>query len=169
MAPAATPETRIARAAAPLIAAGHPTGPARSGMLLGVLALAAPERAAVRAGCRGARRGGTAVGAAPAAAAALAVTLPNQCGLGGDLLAVVRRPDGGMVAGDGAGTGAPRVGRGGPRPGGWGGRGDAGPRARHGHGPRRGRRLGRPARRGRGAPVAGGLRIPERSPGQRPA
>src|SRR4051812_1061605 len=109
MAPAATPETRIARAAAPLIAAGHPTGLARSGMLLGVLALAAPERAAVRAGCRAARRGGTAVDAALAAAAALAVTLPNQCGLGGDLLAVVRRPDGSMVAVDGAGTAARRV------------------------------------------------------------
>src|SRR3954451_24116126 len=83
MAPAATPETRIARAAAPLIAAGHPTGPARSGMLLGVLALAAPERAAVRAGCRAARRGGTAVDAALAAAGGLAGDLAHPCGVGG--------------------------------------------------------------------------------------
>jgi gamma-glutamyltranspeptidase/glutathione hydrolase len=38
------------------------------------------------------RRGGTAADAAIAANAVLAVTLPNQCGLGGDLFAVVHRP-----------------------------------------------------------------------------
>jgi gamma-glutamyltranspeptidase/glutathione hydrolase len=38
------------------------------------------------------RRGGSAADAAIAANAVLAVTLPNQCGLGGDLFAVVHRP-----------------------------------------------------------------------------
>jgi gamma-glutamyltranspeptidase/glutathione hydrolase len=46
---------------------------------------------ATEAGVDALRRGGTAVDAAIAANAVLAVTLPNQCGLGGDLFAVVHR------------------------------------------------------------------------------
>ena len=42
--------------------------------------------------------GGNAVDAAIAANAAIAVTAPHLCGMGGDLLAVVRTPDGEIVA-----------------------------------------------------------------------
>ena len=54
-------------------------------------------------------RGGNAVDAAIAANAAIAVTAPHLCGMGGDLFALVRTPDGevaGMDASGHAGQGA---------------------------------------------------------------
>ena len=53
---------------------------------------------AVTAGDDVLRAGGNAVDAAVAAAAALAVVAPDQCGLGGDALLLVRRPDGAVAA-----------------------------------------------------------------------
>ncbi len=55
-------------------------------------ALAAPHPAAVTAATAAVRRGGNAIDAALAAAAALTVVYPHQCALGGDLIALVRRP-----------------------------------------------------------------------------
>ena len=53
---------------------------------------------AVTAGDDVLRAGGNAVDAAVAAAAALAVVAPDQCGLGGDALLLVREPDGAVAA-----------------------------------------------------------------------
>jgi gamma-glutamyltranspeptidase len=58
------------------------------------VALAAPHPLAVRAGEEVAARGGNAVDAAVAAAMTLTVVYPHMTGVGGDLFAVVRRPDG---------------------------------------------------------------------------
>lgn len=67
-----------------VVACGHPLG---AGAALDVLAA-----------------GGGAADAAVAAAAALSVVLPDACGLGGDVMALVRRPDGGMRAYNGSGA-----------------------------------------------------------------
>ena len=64
---------------------------------LGV-AVAAPHTLAVEAGLEAAAAGGNALDAALAAAAVLVVAYPHQCGLGGDLTALVRDPDGSVVA-----------------------------------------------------------------------
>jgi gamma-glutamyltranspeptidase len=58
------------------------------------VAVAAPHPAAVDAARAVAAQGGGAVDAALAAAAALTVAYPHQCSIGGDLIALVRSPDG---------------------------------------------------------------------------
>ncbi|MFT4305872.1 MAG: gamma-glutamyltransferase, partial [Microbacterium sp.] len=69
-----------------------------------MLALAAPHPEAVAAGERAVAAGGNALDAALAAAAMLAVVYPHQCALGGDLIALVRAPDGRTIAVVAAGT-----------------------------------------------------------------
>ena len=90
-------------------------------------------------------RGGNAVDAAIAANAAIAVTAPHLCGMGGDLFALVRTPDGevvGLNASGRAGHGRRRRGaaRRGPH------RDAAAPRHPHGHRARLRRRLDAAAR-----------------------
>ncbi|HEY0277256.1 MAG TPA: gamma-glutamyltransferase [Solirubrobacterales bacterium] len=62
------------------------------------LALASPQESATAAGVEGFERGGNALDAALATALSLAVVYPNNCALGGDLIALVRRADGSRVA-----------------------------------------------------------------------
>ncbi len=62
------------------------------------LALASPQASATAAGARAFERGGNAIDAALATALSLAVVYPNNCALGGDLIALVRRADGSRVA-----------------------------------------------------------------------
>jgi gamma-glutamyltranspeptidase/glutathione hydrolase len=61
--------------------------------------MAAPHAAATRAGADAFERGGNAIDAALAAAVTLAVVYPHNCGVGGDLFAVVQRAetDGGHI------------------------------------------------------------------------
>ncbi|WP_413601041.1 gamma-glutamyltransferase [Curtobacterium sp. Curtsp57] len=56
------------------------------------IAVAAPHPAALDAAAEAVAAGGDAVDAALAAAAALTVVYPHQCSIGGDLVALVRRP-----------------------------------------------------------------------------
>ncbi len=58
------------------------------------VAVASPLRMATEAGLDAGRRGGNAIDAALATAAVLTVAYPASCGIGGDLLALVREPDG---------------------------------------------------------------------------
>lgn len=60
-------------------------------------ALATPQRDATLAGAAAFEAGGNALDAALASAAVLTVTYPHNCGLGGDLFALVRTPDGATV------------------------------------------------------------------------
>ena len=62
------------------------------------IAVAAPHPAAVDAAAEAVAAGGDAIDAALAAAAALTVVYPHQCGLGGDLIALVKRPGQGVTA-----------------------------------------------------------------------
>ena len=68
------------------------------------LAVSCGHPLAVQAALRVGAAGGNAADAAAAAAAALAVILPDACGLGGDLLCIVRRPDGTTIAVNGVGA-----------------------------------------------------------------
>jgi gamma-glutamyltranspeptidase len=61
-------------------------------------AIATPHTLATEAGAVAFERGGTAVDAALAAAVTLAVSYPHNCGVGGDLFALVQRPDGATIA-----------------------------------------------------------------------
>jgi gamma-glutamyltranspeptidase len=67
------------------------------------VAVAAPHHLAVDAAREVVEAGGGVVDAALAAAMALAVVYPHQSSLGGDLFAVVRRPDGSMTSVDASG------------------------------------------------------------------
>jgi gamma-glutamyltranspeptidase len=58
------------------------------------VAVASPLRLATEAGLDAGGRGGNAIDAALATAAMLTVAYPASCGVGGDLLALVREPDG---------------------------------------------------------------------------
>lgn len=71
-------------------------------------ALATPHHAATRAGVDAFEHGGNAIDAALAAAITLAVVYPHMCGVGGDLFALVRPPEGGVVAVNASGA-APRA------------------------------------------------------------
>ncbi|MER5183902.1 gamma-glutamyltransferase [Streptomyces sp. NPDC002896] len=73
------------------------------------VAVAAPHPTAVEAAGHAVAAGGGAVEAAVAAAVALAVVYPHQCSLGGDLVALVRSPDGqvrAVLSAGAAGSGA---------------------------------------------------------------
>lgn len=72
----------------------------------GAVAAAAPE--AVTAGLGALADGGSAVDAAIAAQAALCVVAPHSCGVGGDVLLLMRTPDGTVAALNGTGA-APRT------------------------------------------------------------
>src|SRR5687767_13690453 len=60
-------------------------------------ALATPPVLSTDAGVQALRDGGTAIDAAIAAAAVLCVVYPHNVALGGDLIALVRSPDGAVV------------------------------------------------------------------------
>ncbi|MDC3727521.1 gamma-glutamyltransferase [Rhodococcus rhodochrous] len=62
------------------------------------VAVAAPHHEATAAARQAVQSGGNALDAALAAAAVLTVVYPHQCALGGDLIAVVREPDGSVHA-----------------------------------------------------------------------
>ncbi len=61
-------------------------------------AIATPHTAATAAGRAAFETGGNAIDAALAAATTLAVVYPHMCGVGGDLFALVQRPEGDVVA-----------------------------------------------------------------------
>jgi gamma-glutamyltranspeptidase len=72
-------------------------------------AIATPHTLATEAGAVAFERGGNAVDAALAAAVTLAVSYPHNCGVGGDLFALVQRPDGATIAINASGRAPARV------------------------------------------------------------
>jgi gamma-glutamyltranspeptidase len=78
--------------------AGTEAGKAGLDAPAGSVAVAAPHPLAVEAAEQAVRDGGNALDAALAAACVLVVAYPHQCSLGGDLTALVRRPDGTVEA-----------------------------------------------------------------------
>ncbi|HEY6758003.1 MAG TPA: gamma-glutamyltransferase [Baekduia sp.] len=64
---------------------------------MGFAAIATPHHLATAAGMRALEGGGSAVDGALAAAAVLTVVYPHNCALGGDLIALLREPDGEAV------------------------------------------------------------------------
>jgi gamma-glutamyltranspeptidase len=82
-------------------------------------ALASPHALATAAGAEAVREGGTAVDAALAAAAVLAVVYPHMCSVGGDLVALLRRPDGSLLSVNGTGAAPEAFGSRPPATGGW--------------------------------------------------
>ena len=69
-------------------------------------AIATPHRLATEAGVEALRDGGNAIDAALAAAAALTVVYPHMCSIGGDIMALVALPHGGITAINGSGAAA---------------------------------------------------------------
>ena len=67
-------------------------------------AIATPHELATRAGEEAFDSGGNAIDAALAAAATLTVVFPHQCALGGDLFALIGRPDGKTFSVNGSGA-----------------------------------------------------------------
>lgn len=67
-------------------------------------AIATPQRSATEAGLAALDRGGNAIDAALTACAALAVVYPHNCSVGGDLFALLHRPDGSVAAVNGSGA-----------------------------------------------------------------
>src|SRR5579863_670981 len=74
-------------------------------------AVSAAHPLAVAAGQEMLRAGGTAADAAIAAQAILCVVMPNNCGLGGDMLALVHKPGSEPWALNGTGTAPADLGR----------------------------------------------------------
>jgi gamma-glutamyltranspeptidase len=72
-------------------------------------AIAAPHVQSTEAGADTFRKGGNAIDAALAAAASLTVTLPDNCALGGDLMALVHQPSGEVLAVNASGTAASAI------------------------------------------------------------
>ncbi|MBO0983586.1 gamma-glutamyltransferase [Rathayibacter sp. SD072] len=81
-----------------MTAPASPTGPVAASSPSSRIAVAAPHPAALDAAAEAIADGGDAIDAALAAATALTVVYPHQCGLGGDLIALVRRPGAGVTA-----------------------------------------------------------------------
>jgi gamma-glutamyltranspeptidase len=72
-------------------------------------AIATPHVRSTEAGVEAFRQGGNAIDAALAAAASLTVTLPDNCALGGDLMALVHQPSGEMLAVNASGPAASAI------------------------------------------------------------
>jgi gamma-glutamyltranspeptidase len=72
-------------------------------------AIATPHSVATEAGAVAFERGGNALDAALAAAVTLAVSYPHNCGIGGDLFALVQRPEGSTIAINASGRAPARV------------------------------------------------------------
>jgi gamma-glutamyltranspeptidase / glutathione hydrolase len=82
--------------------------PARAASVASEAMIATSQPLATLSGLDLLREGGNAVDAAICAAAILCVTEPDATGVGGDLLAIVRDPDGGLHCLDAAGP-APKL------------------------------------------------------------